>query len=291
MSDQHGPWPPAAPWIHEGWKQLQAGDTSEVSAVKQVALWPLRKREAVFWDLIGQKAAGEADRETEMNPLLLWSHLYIQHFGGVCFHFWCSGDALFRGYASCQHWCDRWASCTSSDWPQSGAVTLQKQLGAAFWFKKYMYILRFLNSELSVGPWTRHRRISSCSQQLQFVELESEGGGVRSRLRDSLCPDRSQLIRWDRCVRGAWRSLSADFSCLWNFRGLNRAGGKPNSCVTSDPFKQTLIKVLAGSSMWLLKRQSIDRAAMGSRAAVFKTRRKRLAQLREMSTGPWTPPP
>lgn len=140
MSDQHGPWPPAAPWIHEGWKQLQAGDTSEVSAVKQVALWPLRKREAVFWDLIGQKAAGEADRETEMNPLLLWSHLYIQHFGGVCFHFWCSGDALFRGYASCQHWCDRWASCTSSDWPQSGAVTLQKQLGAAFWFKKiYVY--------------------------------------------------------------------------------------------------------------------------------------------------------
>lgn len=156
---------------------------------------------------------------------------------------------------------------------------------------KNMYILRFLNSELSVGPWTRHRRISSCSQQLQFVELESEGGGVRSRLRDSLCPDRSQLIRWDRCVRGAWRSLSADFSCLWNFRGLNRAGGKPNSCVTSDPFKQTLIKVLAGSSMWLLKRQSIDRSAMGSRAAVFKTRRKRLAQLREMSTGPWTPPP
>lgn len=160
-----------------------------------------------------------------------------------------------------------------------------------FDLKKYMYILRFLNSELSVGPWTRHRRISSCSQQLQFVELESEGGGVRSRLRDSLCPDRSQLIRWDRCVRGAWRSLSADFSCLWNFRGLNRAGGKPNSCVTSDPFKQTLIKVLAGSSMWLLKRQSIDRSAMGSRAAVFKTRRKRLAQLREMSTGPWTPPP
>lgn len=93
----------------------------------------------------------------------------------------------------------------------SGAVTLQKQLGAAFWFKKYVYILRFLNSELSVGPWTRHRRISSCSQQQQFVELESEGGGVRSRLRDSLCPDRSQLIRWDRCVRGAWRSLSADF--------------------------------------------------------------------------------
>lgn len=194
-------------------------------------------------------------------------------------------DALFRGYTSCE----RWASCTSSDWPQSGAVTLQQQLGAAFWLRN-MYILRFLNSELSVGPWTRHRRISSCSQQQRFVE--SEGGGVRSRLRDSLCPDRSQLIRWDRCVRGAWRSLSAGFSCLWNFRGLNRAGGKPNSCVTSDPFKQTLIKVLAGSSMWLLKRQSIDRSAMGSRAAVlFKTRWRRLAQLREMSTGPWTPPP
>lgn len=42
MSDQHGPWPPAAPWIHEGWKQLQAGDTSEVSAVKQVALGSVR---------------------------------------------------------------------------------------------------------------------------------------------------------------------------------------------------------------------------------------------------------
>lgn len=222
-------------------KQLQAGDT-------EVYLMKCQQWNRLHFDLSGsvRPFAGNwlaSKLQVKLTGRLRWTLFF---FGLTCIFStlaesaFSSGDALFRGYTSCQHWCDRWASCTSSDWPQSGAVTLQKQLGAAFWFKKYVYILRFLNSELSVGPWTRHRRISSCSQQQQFVELESEGGGVRSRLRDSLCPVRSQLIRWDRCVRGAWRSLSADFSCLWNFRGLNRAGGKPNSCVTSDPFKQTL---------------------------------------------------
>lgn len=255
--------------------------------MKQVALLPLRKGRAVFlwsgWPVScrwGWQGGGDEPSSSSLvshiASALWWSLLSFPVFWTRYFQVTLPVSTDVSSEGAALRLTDRRVALS----PRSSSWALPFDL------KKYIYPDVFEFGALC-GSVNAAQADIFVPQQQQFVELESEGGGVRSRLRDSLCPDRfeayrSQLIRWDRWIRGAWRSLSAAFRCLWNLRGLNRAGGKPNSCVTSDYFKQTLIKVLAGSSRWLMKRQSIDRSVMGSRVAVlFKTRWKRLAELRD----------